>query len=158
MSIFNTIVSIPDYFFHSKEIQKQEINSRPVFILGHPRTGTTHLHNLLSLDTKQFSYANTFQVGFPSSFLCFEKIGKSILAPILDKTRPMDNMKLSFDIPQEDELATNVLSSGCSPYMPIMLPKSEKKFRPYYTFDSSECNENDFTSWKDNFFYFLRKV
>lgn len=35
---------------------------------------------------------------------------------ILDETRPMDNMRLSFDSPCEDELATNVLTSGLSPY------------------------------------------
>ena len=28
----------------------------------------------------------------------------------------MDNVKLDFDLPQEDELATNVMSGGVSPY------------------------------------------
>ena len=52
----------------------QELNDEPVFVLGHPRTGTTHLHNLLSKDPR-FAYANTFQVGFPSSFLEHGKYG-----------------------------------------------------------------------------------
>lgn len=53
--------------------------------------------------------AGTFQVGFPSTFLSLERF-KPALAPMLDPTRPMDNMALDFDLPQEDELATNVLS------------------------------------------------
>ena len=149
MSIFNSLMSIPDYLFYEKKVHQQKVNSRPVFILGHPRTGTTHLHNLLSLDRDQFTYCNTFQVGFPGSFLCAEKVGSKLLAGILDETRPMDNMKLSFQIPQEDELAVNVLSSGCSPYMPLVLPESEKKFRPYYNFEG--CSREDFDSWLNSF-------
>ena len=57
-------------------------------------------------------HVGTFQVGFPSTFLCLDRV-KSLLAPMLDSTRPMDNMPLDFDLPQEDELATNVLSGGC---------------------------------------------
>ena len=157
MSIFNSILAIPDTLFYRNEIKKQEINKRPVFILGHPRTGTTHLHNILSLDEDQFYFCNTFQVGFPSSFLCCESFGSKILAPILDETRPMDNMKLTFKIPQEDELATNILSSGCSPYMPIILPEKEKYFRKYFRFEE-DCSSEDFNSWLSSFTYFFKKV
>ena len=40
-----------------KTIEAAEINPRPVFVLGHPRTGTTLLHNLLS----QVSCCNLLQ-------------------------------------------------------------------------------------------------
>ncbi|WP_427846519.1 sulfotransferase [Aromatoleum aromaticum] len=36
----------------------------PIFVLGHWRSGTTHLHNLLSLDP-QFAYPNFYQVTNP---------------------------------------------------------------------------------------------
>ena len=55
---------------------------QPVFILGHPRTGTTHLHNLLCKDDR-FAYATTFSVGFPSGFL-----STSWLAPYLGRGHP----------------------------------------------------------------------
>lgn len=42
--------------------EQQQLHPEPVFILGHPRTGTTHLHNLLSLDGR-FAFATTFQAG-----------------------------------------------------------------------------------------------
>src|SRR4051794_3899053 len=43
----------------------------PVFILGHWRQGTTHLHNLLALDP-QFAYPTLFQTLYPRSFLTTE--------------------------------------------------------------------------------------
>jgi len=49
-------------FLHTRGIAQQQLHSQPCFIMGHPRTGTTHLHNLLALDPA-FSYANTFDAG-----------------------------------------------------------------------------------------------
>jgi hypothetical protein len=48
----------------------------PLFVLGHPRTGTTLLHSLLSLDTDRFANCSTFCAGFPHAFLSFEPLGK----------------------------------------------------------------------------------
>ncbi len=106
LAVFNTFLALLDWLFYRKEIETAAINPRPIFILGHPRTGTTLIHNLLSLN-ENFAYANTFKTGFPSSFLTLER-WSFLLSPILDKTRPMDNMALSFDTPLEDELAVNV--------------------------------------------------
>ena len=89
---------------------------RPVFVLGHPRTGTTHMFNLLSLNKREFTCATTFMVGFPLSFLWFEKHRWLLGNNILSEKRPMDNMKLEWDSPQEDELAINAIT-GLSPYM-----------------------------------------
>lgn len=40
---------------------------------------------------------------------------KGLLQPLLDETRPMDGMALSFDLPAEDEIATSGLSGKSSP-------------------------------------------
>lgn len=48
----------------------------PLFVLGHPRTGTTLLHSLLALDTDRFATCSTFCAGFPHAFLSFESLGK----------------------------------------------------------------------------------
>lgn len=39
---------------------------RPVFIVGNPRSGTTFLHRVLSLDTKQFFGFRTWEILLPS--------------------------------------------------------------------------------------------
>lgn len=49
---------------YSRRVEQQQLHPEPVFILGHPRTGTTHLHNLMSRDPT-FAYANTYQCGTP---------------------------------------------------------------------------------------------
>ena len=41
---------------------------------------------------------------------------------------------LAFDLPQEDELGTNVLSAGVSPYMPLIFMQQETEYRDYFSF------------------------
>eukprot|EP00965_Chrysotila_dentata_P197641 6178308-Pleurochrysis_carterae.AAC.2 len=118
---------------HGRAIARQQLNDRPLFILGHPRTGTTLLHTLLALDHEQFATCSTFCAGFPSGFLWLERF-KGLFAGVVDSKRPMDNMELSFDTPQEDEIATNVLSAGRSPYMPLVFMTDEPSFRPFFSF------------------------
>ena len=47
----------------------------------------------------------------------------------------MDNMKLGWDLPQEDELATQLLSGGCSPYIAIcfLQPACWRRLLPFWT-------------------------
>ena len=47
--------------------------------------------------------------GFPSSFLAMRPL-QWLLRPMLDATRPMDGMAMSFQLPAEDEIATSGLS------------------------------------------------
>ena len=132
MSLLNTCGALVDTLVYGAAVRKQPLNDEPVFIIGHPRTGTTHLHNLLSKDDR-FVCATTFSVGFPSSCLCLRAIAP-LMGLIMDNKRPMDDMALGWDTPQEDELAVNMMSGGVSPYMPLLLPRKEKSFRKYYRF------------------------
>jgi hypothetical protein len=52
----------------------------PLFILGHWRSGTTHLHNLLALDTDHFAFPNTYQVVNPRTFLTTEAVNTRLFA------------------------------------------------------------------------------
>ena len=46
------------------------------------------------------------------------------LQPYVLCPRPMDNVELSFDTPQEDEIAVNVLSAGTHMLKPSPTPNS----------------------------------
>lgn len=81
----------------------------------------------------------------------------------------MDNVKLHFDLPQEDEIATNVLSTGTSPYMALFFMRQEPSFRPYFAFpDDADGDESGSLSpariakarkcWTDAFLLLLRKL
>jgi hypothetical protein len=86
---------------YGKKINNTEILQAPVFILGHWRSGTTHLHNLLSLDS-QFAYYRTFDAIFPKASIVLACI-ESLIDLLLPKTRKIDNVSLSTESPQEEE-------------------------------------------------------
>lgn len=88
------------------------IDRAPVFILGHWRSGTTHLHNLMSQD-KQFGFLTTFQAMAPGFCLTGDGVIKRLLARAAaarHPTRVIDNVPLILDAPQEDEFALCNLS------------------------------------------------
>ena len=160
MSVVNQILEFIEWvymrFFLSRSSAPARPSKDPIFVIGHPRTGTTLLHSLFGMDS-QFIFCNTFCAGFPHCFLWFESIGKRLFAPILSKTRPMDNMNLHFDLPQEDELATCLLTGGrCSPYMTIYFPRDDAMYQKYQTFNDS--SHEDTTIWVDAFQYLLKKL
>jgi hypothetical protein len=70
--------------------------------------------------------------------------------------RPMDNMELHMDLPQEDELATTMLSGGISPYMPLYFMGKAEKFLKWTHFRDADVS--DFRRWRESFVYFLKKV
>lgn len=78
----------------------------PLFIVGHWRSGTTFLHNLLSRDPA-FCFPTILDALRPYDFYPgpLEFISRRILLRSLSKMRPMDNVPLDPELPQEDELA-----------------------------------------------------
>jgi hypothetical protein len=86
LSIANSVLALVEDLFFSREIAAQKLHPAPIFVIGHPRTGTTLLHNLLSEDVGRFATCSTFCAGFPSCFLWFEPF-KVLLSGILDAKR-----------------------------------------------------------------------
>jgi hypothetical protein len=109
-TFFVTLVSavgIPFRWYESfalrEKLKATKLKEDPVFIIGHWRTGTTFLHNLMTRDP-QFGYITMHQALFPRSFMS-TGFFRWFLKVFMPPTRPMDNMKLDVDMPQEDELA-----------------------------------------------------
>ena len=89
---------------YDKWLSDKPIENAPVFILGHWRSGTTFVHNVLSQD-KQFGYNTTYQTVFPHMMLFGQPLFKKMAAMAIPKKRPTDNMELKADQPQEEEFA-----------------------------------------------------
>ena len=104
----------------------------PLFILGHWRSGTTLLHNLLALD-EQFAYPNLYEVFFPHTFLCTEEYRAEQIAGLIPSTRLIDNVAQGLRMPNEDEFASSALSL-CSPYMLWSFPRNTAHYERYLTF------------------------
>jgi len=127
----------------------------PLFLIGHWRTGTTHLHNLVAQDTEQFAFANTYQVVNPHTFLSTEATNSRRFAWLVPPKRPMDNVALSFQSPQEDEFAPCLMSLR-SLYLGISFARREEHYQRYLTF--RDVPREDVEAWKSAFVWFLKKL
>jgi hypothetical protein len=104
----------------------------PVFIVGHWRTGSTYLHQLMSLDD-DFIAPTLFQVALPEHFLVSRAFYKPIFSSIMGTSRPMDNVHIGMDEPQEDEYALFRLT-GFSPLSHLVFPRKQGYFLEHTKF------------------------
>jgi len=93
-----------EHLRYDGKINSLKITSAPVFILGHWRSGTTHLHNLMCKDP-QMGYVTTYQGVFPELLLGSSWLFKTFMKLMMPKKRASDNVELSADYPQEEEFA-----------------------------------------------------
>lgn len=101
--ILSTLIYFEDKKY-KKLLQDKQVNMEPVFILGHWRSGTTFVHNVMALD-KHFGYTTTYQTVFPNLLLFGQGFIKPTMAWLMPDKRPTDNMELGVDLPQEEEFA-----------------------------------------------------
>jgi hypothetical protein len=95
---------------------------KPVFIIGLPRSGTTHLFNLLARDTR-FGFPTRFDVFNPHTFLTLRRLGlHRMLAKKPSVKRPMDGIKVGWDSPEEDNIALGIIA-GRGPRVELVFPK-----------------------------------
>ena len=88
-----------------KKIEKLQIEYPPIFIIGHWRSGTTYLHNLMTQDPN-FGYVSTQQAWSPETFLLMSQpFIKKQLSKIPPTHRAMDKVEVSIDAPAEEEWA-----------------------------------------------------
>lgn len=135
-------------------IAATKIHPRPIFILGHWRSGTTHLHNLLALD-ERYAFANTYQVVNPATFLTTEEVRSKRFAWMVPAKRLMDNMALSFQSPQEEEFAPALLTLR-SLYVGMSFPRHMAHYERFLTFDDAPPEDRE--AWKSAHLEFSRKL
>jgi hypothetical protein len=154
-SFLNSVYQRRESKKFDEAIADTEIKHAPVFVLGHWRSGTTHLHNLLAQNTDDFAYPNTYEVVNPHTFLTTEEVNSRRFGRLVPERRPMDNVALSFTTPQEDEFAP-CLMTGYSPYLGIAFPRQEEHYERYLTFDG--VPEEDELAWKNALVWFVKKL
>lgn len=151
--VFNTVFGLCETLFNQRDIDRVRIEQDPLFVIGHWRSGTTHLHNLLSLDDR-FCAPTAFQALFPHHFV-FSQAGGILFNLIAPVKRPMDNVVFGADVPHEDEFALTA-STAVSPYMRVLFPVTGD---PCYThLDPLRLPAAGLEAWKEGFMLFLKKV
>ncbi len=135
-----------------KILKDHPVPKNPIFIVGHWRTGSTFLHQLMSLD-EQLTVPTAFQVSVPDSFLVSRKYYEPIMSKVMGKKRPMDNVKLGFDEPQEDEYALMKLTTD-SPLIKLIFPKNDDYFLNGY----EDFMPTDEEKWEKEMSNFCKKL
>src|SRR6185503_9923340 len=126
----------------------------PLFVLGHWRSGTTHLHYLLGLDDR-FAFPGLYQVHFPHTFLTTEQRLSGLVGFLLPRHRPYDNVRLDLQVPDEDEFAMCVLGFMTS-YLAGVFPRRMEYYEQFLTLQNTPASAVD--QWKSSLRLFLQKL
>ncbi|MHA1258465.1 MAG: sulfotransferase family protein [Candidatus Heimdallarchaeaceae archaeon] len=143
-----------EFLKFDKKTKLTEIKEPPIFIIGHWRTGTTHLQNLMLKDGR-FGYMNLIEGTFPHMILTNYNLIKSFMSPLIPEKRPMDNMAMCAETPQEHEFALTI-KTLMSPLTALFFPYNQDRYLKYDSFE--EATEEEKEEWKDALKYFLQKL
>ncbi len=154
--LFTAVLLIPfqllEIILFTNRIKNTKITHDPIFIIGHFRSGTTFLHNILSKDI-QFGFPTTYQSFLPGAFLTGNVFLKSIHKKTLPLTRPMDAVKMHPDFPQEEEFALSALST-LSYYQSIFFPTNMiDHFNAFALLNTPHLGK-----WKSCYINFIKKI
>jgi hypothetical protein len=154
LAVMNSLLGLLQIAFRGRKIARTEIQGDPIFIIGHWRSGTTLLHELLVLDARH-TFPTTYQCFTPNHFLVSDRVFPPLLKNLLPERRPTDNMAAGWDRPQEDEFA--LCNMGVrSPYLMIAFPNFAPQDQEYLALENVPAKE--LRRWKERFLWFLRCI
>jgi len=136
------------------DIAAAELVGPPIFILGYWRSGTTHLHNLLSCDPA-FTCPTSYQAMCPHHFVYSQPWGAGIFNRFTPGKRPMDNVAINGATPHEEEMALAGLC-GVSPYMQALFPATGDG--AYSAVDPAKLPPGALDEWQGALRLFLKKL
>ncbi|MEM1297742.1 MAG: sulfotransferase [Pseudomonadota bacterium] len=126
----------------------------PIFILGHWRSGTTHLYNMMSLG--DFGYVPPVAVGLPWDMFGIARALRPLLERALPEHRWIDRIPVTPVSPQEDEIGLASMTD-LSFYHGIYFPHEFDRLIDRGLFFDG-CSAAEVGAWQDRFTYFLRKL
>lgn len=146
--------SIKERIQFDRRTKQTTIARPPLFIIGHWRSGTTYLHNVLSND-KNLGYLTTFQAYLPAVFLASEPLFKPLVSSSIPEKRPMDDVLMNAEYPQEDQYAIGAYSPY-SYYHGWCFPQNMEFYNNYVCMDGVPKKTID--DWKGYYLYLLKKL
>jgi hypothetical protein len=154
ISAVNSSLNLVQTLILARRVRACVIEEPPIFIIGHWRTGTTFLHELLSLD-EHFTAPTTLECFAPAECLLIRGVLRALFKFALPPRRPMDNVLVGWDRPQEDEFALMNLGLR-SPYEVIVFPNHRRAGHPFL--NMTDLGPKQIEEWKAGFLSFLQKV
>lgn len=126
----------------------------PIFILGHWRSGTTHLYNVLAKG--DFGVVSPLAAGMPWDVLGLVRLIRPLLERSLPEHRYIDAIPVNPDSPQEDEVAIANMSL-LSFYHAIYFPDHfDRNFARGVFLDG--CSEGEICAWERLFTHLVGKL
>ncbi|HJS88247.1 MAG TPA: sulfotransferase [Acetobacteraceae bacterium] len=127
----------------------------PVFIIGHWRSGTTHLANVLSRSPR-FGILPPVAVGLPWEALGLARLIGPLIERHMPRDRLIDAVALTHDLPQEDELALANMTP-LSFYHGLYFPRTlEANFERGLFLDG--CPEAQLRAWARAMRHYMAKM
>lgn len=153
-SVLNSFSSVFEWFLFSRSVRSVKLKEPPLFVLGHWRSGTTYLHELLMLDERN-TCPTSYQCFAPHHFLWTNWFLPPFISLFLPKKRPMDDVTMGWDRPQEDEFA--LVNMGVpSPYLVWAFPNHGPVYDEYLDLRTLPKAERE--TWKEKWRGFVQRV
>jgi hypothetical protein len=156
--IFSTLIEplrLYEKLRYGRRMRDTRLNGDPVFLLGFGRSGTTHLHNLFHQDP-QFGVVTNYQASMHPIALMGGKWLPGLFASRMPSTRPMDNVALSLDGPQEEEMAM-INATHHAPLHVMNFPRAIPELYDRYVSNLGEDPEA-LAGWSRGYMEVLKKA
>lgn len=153
MACGNSVLARSERRRYSAKVRAAVVHA-PIFIIGHHRSGTTHLWNMLATDAR-LVYPTVLQAVFPHTFLTCERAMHGLAARLTPSKRPQDNVTLGPDSPIEEERA---ICTSCFHSMQMFrhFPKQVGDFKRFLTMQDTTHEER--ARWRQALDLFARKL
>lgn len=150
------LIGMPFEYFENRIYTKQiraVTVPPPIFILGHWRSGTTLLQNTLTIDP-QFCYPTWGFTYTPNAPILGRHLINTIGKVVGSVARPMDEMRIHYDAPQEDEFILGNMGPF-SLYHHFYFPSN----RHYYRYlDLDKMTPAEKSLWKQQLMDFYQRL
>lgn len=147
--------SLMERFYVRRKLARAPRPAPPIFLVGHWRSGTTHLYNILS-KSPDLGYVPPVATGVPWDMLLLARWLRPLFHRMLPEQRYIDRIPVNPDSPQEDEAALANMQP-VSFFHGLYFPRHlRENFLQGVFFDG--CSPRDIERWQQRFRYFMDKL
>lgn len=159
MTVVSLVLAIPaflEWLIFYIPIKRTKMKKDPVYIVGHWRTGTTYMQNLLTRDP-QFGWFDPVKTVTFSNCILLGPILRRMEGKLLDGARPMDNLEYTLDLPMEEVFAQATISTQAIAHM-LVFPDGGNGTKYIETAFIDEQPKKKQDEWFKAYDYILKKA
>ena len=146
--------ALAEALIYARPIKNTKIEKGPLFVIGHWRSGTTYLQNVLSRDP-QFAWFDPVHTTTFSNCLLLGWFVGPAQKKLLVGARPMDNLRYALDLPMEEVFAQANISTNAIIHM-LTFPRLFKRY--FETAFVTTLPEKEKRDWYRSYRYIIKKM